>query len=1142
VVSPRKLLAAISVLLIVWLILSLILPPLFAPVTRQDPYDEVPDVGSGVTVGTGDDPLITDFNFTEFQFDFNWTLDPFMTYAIVSPSVNPRYWRQTAYDEYTSTKWKQSNTTRVTLNEVPYGSELTYTIVQNITHGLGGSLQLLSLWPNAKIIQNSIICDDFSVSNPYDLYVDEYGSVILDARFVDNGTCSIQYEVTFDDLDWTSIRPIAQPASNTPAAILAQYQSQGISVLSPTTRADIQLRLSNILSGVEDNAFEQAYAILEYFKVTFTFDPFIPQPGTGDEPVEYFLANGGGIGFNFATAYTMFLRMAGIAARPVFGGILGEQHGSERIIRIMHMHFWVEVYVPTSDTEGYWLQYDPTPLPSWITGGDKDPYVISTYYDLSIDVSTPIVDRWVPFQITATLLRDGAPEPGQTIFFYDENENWLLGSDDTNIQGNATITFTYNDSAVIGSHKLRVAFQAKSEYGGIGLHGAANLSLTATPLEINRTFTIHFNGTLIDAINGRGITYNETLGQRVSILLNGGIATDALTSSQGKYSTNYRIPSSQSPLGNTSVNATFVMLGIIDPTASNITFLNITALSKISIQATPNAVRNDSVVTLSGQLRYDNNTGIPNRTVQLFWNGTPIGSNITDGGGFYFFNYTPTVPGYVSVRVEFHGGGNIYGSIAVTTVIVHVEGTIVVFVEDSDGDQIVQRGTSVVFTGWVEDQNGVRQGGVPVRVYFNSTLIAQGTTLLVDGTFNISYQVGVSRPVGYFEVTGDVVSATLQVVSTVDYLTVNSTTQILNLQFNATQAMIGESIIITGRLVDDQSVGVPISEVNISLIYQTTMIPVGTVFTQSDGTFQILWALPVGILQDIDIVSFEANYSGSVYYSSCWDSQTLDIFSNATLEIQVNNVPHPTNESMWILLVNGTFMDNFYRPLLDREILLSFDNNTLGSLMTDGQGRVSFTLQLSRPSILSNYTVQLRHETVIIIFSSQEIVTVEAAPLIQEPITIPPELIIVVIAIAIIIVVVVILYRRRKRQPRITGTPSIDAAAMLTSLRQLLSDKKYRESIIYAFRMFEAIAQSRLGVFRDPSITLREFANLAVARGHLDTRNMAVFIRGVEEARFSDHPVSYNTALATLNAFANIYNHLTGGNLRFVTQEQEQSQ
>jgi len=109
---------------------------------------------------------------------------------------------------------------------------------------------------------------------------------------------------------------------------------------------------------------------------------------------------------------------------------------------------------------------------------------------------------------------------------------------------------------------------------------------------------------------------------------------------------------------------------------------------------------------------------------------------------------------------------------------------------------------------------------------------------------------------------------------------------------------------------------------------------------------------------------------------------------------------------------------------------------------------------------------------------------------------------------------------------------------MLTTLRQLLSGQKYRDSILHAFKMFEIIAQIKLGLFREPSMTPREFAYLAAGKGGLDTRQVEIFVRGTEEARFSNHPITYNTALTTLNAFAALYNHLTGGNLRFVTQEQ----
>ena len=117
----------------------------------------------------------------------------------------------------------------------------------------------------------------------------------------------------------------------------------------------------------------------------------------------------------------MFLREAGIAARPVYGAILGEDQGTQRVLHLMHVHFWVEVYIPTA-TQGYWIQFDPTPLPSFITDGspppspspspvvpDEDPWVVSSYLNITVNISPVIVDRFQTFQITATLTEDGIP-------------------------------------------------------------------------------------------------------------------------------------------------------------------------------------------------------------------------------------------------------------------------------------------------------------------------------------------------------------------------------------------------------------------------------------------------------------------------------------------------------------------------------------------------------------------------------------------------------------------------------------------------------------------------------------------------------------------------------------------------------------
>ena len=1141
-VSKKTIISIISAAVITILILSFLLPPLLLfPIPRDEPYDEVESFGAGVIVNsTGDGTLLTNITLEDVPFDLPWDADPFEAFALVYPNDPPRYWKRTAYDTYSyesgsGSNWGKDNSTTVPLSERYSEGDTVYTISMNITHGLGGPLTLFTLWPTPWIIPDSVTSPHLQY--PYNLETDQYGSAILNARFDANATSELTYQVTYDStLNWTEIRPQAVSATNTPSN-LSFYQTQGLDQLSAATLNDIQNRLDTILAGVPDNAFEQAFAILEYFKETFTFNLAVERPGSS-ECVEWFLAGETGIGQDFATAYTMFLRQQGIAARPVYGAVLGALDGSQRSLQFMHLHFWIEVYIPISSSQGYWLQFDPTPLPGFITGTPpaRDPYVVSTYYDLAINVPTSIVDRGVQFQVEATLTKDGVPAPGETVEFWDDTENWLLGTNTTSATGDASITFTYNDSAVVGVHILRAYSHGKNEYDGIGLHGAANLTFSASPIELNRTSQIRFNGTLIDAVNGRGISQNEVLRTGVSVFINAQEVVDELTDQNGVYSTFYSIPQDHHPLGAAIAFASFSLPGVIDPVVSLPQVLNITARTQLSIQAVPNAARVNSNVSISGVLSFENGTGINGATVQLFWGGMPLGGVNTDGNGNFQYDHNATALGQVTVEAQYLGGTNIFGSRASTSVLVHDDGTIVVFVDDDDGDDLTQRGNLIQFTGWVENSTGQRQAGVTVNIFLNESLIATSTTNATGG-IDYSHLLATSQSVGFFEVTGDVVSSTLQVQSTTDYFSINSTTQVISLQFNASQSRVEEGIVFIGQLVDDQLGQISNANVSAELSYDTSTISLGWTLTQSNGIFQFTYTLPASIPTTVSSVTLTAIFTGDVYYGTSNASRTLDVFVYATLLIDVDNGPHPGRTS---ISVSGIFRDSFSRPLSNREILLIFDEQ-VSSGITDSQGRVSFTLLLppGTPQIVS-YPVRLEHRTVVTITSNQELVLVEAEIIMQFPI--PIEYLFIILVIAIIAIIAVVIFRRfRCRGPRGSrGAPSVDAAAMLTELRQLLSDQKYRESILYAFRMFETIVQGRLGIFREPNMTLREFANIVTAQGGLDTTSMQVFIRGVEEAKFSDHQITYQTCLTTLNAFANNYNVLTGGSLRFVTSQEPQ--
>ncbi|MFX1565874.1 MAG: DUF3488 and transglutaminase-like domain-containing protein [Promethearchaeota archaeon] len=1155
-VSKRSVVAAISAVIILMLILSFLMPLIFLPpIPRQRPYDDVEDWGTGVTVEGGDDTFLDNITIDDVTLDLNWSLDPSFVVAIISPAEPPRYWRNTAYDRYTGTDWEKSSNATTPLTGVNPGSETVYTVTQNITNqGVSGTFPLLTLWPDPRIINYSLQFPHLSDPNSYNFEIDDYGTALFNGFFSQTGTATLQYDVTYIPRNWTIIRPQSLSASMTPGPILAQYQQQGRNVMSSATRTTVQNRLSTILAGVPDIAFEQAFAIQNYFKANFAFDPFVPRPSPSDEHVNWFLQQGGGVGLDFATAFTMFLREAGIAARPVFGAILGEDQGTQRVLHLMHLHFWVEVYIPTA-TQDYWIQFEPTPLPSFITDGspppapsnkfpspvvpDEDPWVVSTYYNLSVDVSPFIVDRFEQFTITATLTQDGAPQAGETISFYDETEQWFLGSNVTSTLGEARISLNYSNSAIVGGHLLRVEFSALRAFNAVGLRGPANLSISVTPLEANRSSLVQISGYLRDAVNGRGISENETGFTGVSILFNSSLATEPLTDGMGFYTVNYPIPVSQAPLGQTFVQATFALPGIINPIVSTIEILNITATSQLSVQAIPNSIRMNSNTTLQGYLRYENGTGIAGQTVQLYWNGTLVGVVGTDSVGFYSMDYNATMIGLVTIEAEFLGTQNVYGTRASNTARVHEEGSIVVFVDDDDGDDLTQRGNTIYFTGWVEDQNGTRQGGVTVLINLNGTQVVS-TMTFPNGSFFVSYQVSATQPIGLREVTGNIIHPTIVVISSYDYFTINSSTQIQNLMIDFSPVLLGETVTLTGQLIDDQGVGLSGQPIDIDISYQAISVPVGTVLTQAGGSFSLTWAIPTSVPTVVSTISFDVVFAGAPYYGFSADFELLDVFSNATLVIDVQPGPYAWNAS---IVINGTLVDNFGRALPNRDVQLFVNGTSNISTASNQQGRVGFVLRFAPSGINDiSYALQLQHETIITLNSSVRNITVEAQQPMQPPpaLPIPMEWIIAIVVVIVIVVVAIFGYRYWKRRPRKSAAPSIDAAAMLTSLRQLLTEKKYREAVIYAFRMFETIIQAQIGIYRDPSITVREFANLTIAHGRLDSRTMEVFIRGVEEARYSDHPISYNLALQTLSAFASVYNSLTGGNLRFVTQEQQQ--
>lgn len=113
----------------------------------------------------------------------------------------------------------------------------------------------------------------------------------------------------------------------------------------------------------------------------------------------------------FATTMTVMLRTQDVPARLVVGYTEGEQDGDEWVVRGLHSHAWVEVYIADSG----WVQFDPTPAgPRRAAeqqrlaeedddGADRDPVETGTETPEAAETPTP--------QSTADPKRTGTETP-----------------------------------------------------------------------------------------------------------------------------------------------------------------------------------------------------------------------------------------------------------------------------------------------------------------------------------------------------------------------------------------------------------------------------------------------------------------------------------------------------------------------------------------------------------------------------------------------------------------------------------------------------------------------------------------------------------------------------------------------------------
>ncbi|MHA2377515.1 MAG: transglutaminase-like domain-containing protein [Candidatus Thorarchaeota archaeon] len=442
-------------------------------VRTQNPHERVSEVEPweyNINWAGGRSNWFDDINYTDLPLDQQLPQDLLQqmnnTLFLVEPVDPAQLWRSSAYDRYDGSGWDKTQISRVILPPITQAEasaqgNTVYIIYMNITIGQNvEAIELPALFPTAQIIEDSFRTVPADRIISYDLETDVYDTVLFSPLLQGETGESIllQYEVTYEDQDLTFIAANALDGSAADPSIALTYTP--LPPLTPLVTTEIdQFR------GVHSNAYETAVAVDLYFRSNYQLlisDPEVyERPTSGQEVTDWFIQRGGGLPMDFATAYCVFMRDLGIPARMTMGYALGDDTGAGyRDIKVRHMMFWSEVYIPLQGGGGEWIQVIPISLPPGMGGGEIPENINPGNVSLYVWESSGLgwADVGTPFNLSSILVVDGVIiSTPEIIHFYDRTDNVDIGSspiEQIGLVPMANITHTFPTDATVGFHNI----------------------------------------------------------------------------------------------------------------------------------------------------------------------------------------------------------------------------------------------------------------------------------------------------------------------------------------------------------------------------------------------------------------------------------------------------------------------------------------------------------------------------------------------------------------------------------------------------------------------------------------------------------------------------------------------------------------
>jgi transglutaminase-like putative cysteine protease len=254
-------------------------------------------------------------------------------------SPQPSYWRMTALDEYDLRIWRSSRS---------YG-DADGELGGGVPDALGAPLDHNVVITALDTVWLPAAFSPRRVSNPGQVRYDEESSSLLIRRStLPEG---LSYQVVSLVPVPTADALLAAVDVPVPAVIEERYLEL------PSDFPDRFRDLAGQITAAANTPYEQALALQNWFRTTFTYDVNVP-PGHGETAIDAFISQRRGYCEQFAGTFAAFARSIGLPARVAVGFTPGDLGTDGRYhVRGRNAHAWPEVYLGGVG----WLPFEPTP-------------------------------------------------------------------------------------------------------------------------------------------------------------------------------------------------------------------------------------------------------------------------------------------------------------------------------------------------------------------------------------------------------------------------------------------------------------------------------------------------------------------------------------------------------------------------------------------------------------------------------------------------------------------------------------------------------------------------------------------------------------------------------------------------------------